>query len=104
VALAFLEHIDNDFVVNHKDFNKQNNCVENLEWVSQQQNSIHSTKNWTANPRKCKVVKISADKIITTYDSMHEAASKNNISKGNICMCCQGKRKTAGGFQWKYLP
>jgi hypothetical protein len=104
VALAFLKHIDNDFVVNHKDFNKQNNCVENLEWVSQQQNSIHSTKNWTANPRKCKIVKISANKIITTYESIHEAASKNNTSKGNICLCCQGKRKTAGGFQWKYSP
>jgi hypothetical protein len=42
VATAFLPNPNNLPVVNHKDFNKQNNAVDNLEWVTQQENAQHS--------------------------------------------------------------
>lgn len=41
VAKAFIPNPNNYTQVNHKDFNKSNNCVENLEWVSPQQNKQH---------------------------------------------------------------
>jgi len=39
----------------------------------------------------------------TTYRSGLEAEEQTGISRGNICGCCTGKRKTAGGFTWRYI-
>ena len=38
----------------------------------------------------------------TIFNSMEDACRKYNISKSNLCNCCKGKRRTAGGFHWEY--
>lgn len=40
--------------------------------------------------------------IIAEYDSILKASIKTGVQKQNICKCCKGERKTAGGFIWKY--
>ena len=45
VAINFIENCLNKPEVNHKDCNKSNNDVSNLEWVTPKENSIHSAKN-----------------------------------------------------------
>lgn len=42
VAMMFIPNSNNEDEVNHKDFNKQNNTVNNLEWVSHHNNILHA--------------------------------------------------------------
>jgi hypothetical protein len=39
---------------------------------------------------------------IASYDSIQEAALINNIDNGDIGKVCKGRRKTAGGYIWRY--
>lgn len=41
--------------------------------------------------------------IIGVYDSARQASYELGINRGNICSCCNGKKKVVGGFKWKYL-
>lgn len=45
VAESFISCPDRSFQVNHIDGNKKNNCLSNLEWVTQSQNTLHAYEN-----------------------------------------------------------
>lgn len=44
IAIAFIPNPQNKKFVNHKDGNKQNNKIDNLEWVTKIENELHSTR------------------------------------------------------------
>jgi hypothetical protein len=89
VASAFLEN-PNDFPdINHKDENKENNCIDNLEWCSRKYNTQYSNNR--------KVLCIETGRI---FNNMAEAKEWCGV---NIGRCCKGERKTAGGYHWKYV-
>lgn len=114
VSIAFLENIDNKPQVNHKDGNRSNNNIDNLEWVSCSENIKHAFRELGRTPSHTgmfgklhhnarAVVQLSMDGVfIARYDAQHEAYRITGISQGNIGACCRGERKSTGGYKWKY--
>ena len=96
VAEAFIPNPDNLPQVNHKDENKQNNCVNNLEWCDAKYNINYGTRiERISKPVYC----IELDR---TFKSQVEAARELGINQGNISSCLTGKLKTVGGYHFRY--
>lgn len=105
VAIYFLENLDNKREVNHKDGNKLNNNVDNLEWVTPSENQKHRQKilGKTKTSQR-KIGKFNKDHVlIEEYPSIVDAAKSFGKSRVNIDNALQGKQKTAYGFIWEYL-
>lgn len=123
VAIAFIPNPENLPQVNHKDENRHNNSVENLEWCSAKYNMNYgeggktrhlkidyskpvyvenAKRNGAIQSRP--VLQFSKEGVlINRYTSGKEAHRQTGISHSHILECCAGKRyKTVGGFIWKF--
>lgn len=98
VAFTFLDDVEGKNYGNHKDENKLNNNVNNLEWTTNRENVVHSTG------RKVHQININTNKIINTYKSLACAALVFNKKNGTQAFgrVCQGIRKTCYGYKWQY--
>lgn len=105
VGIHFIKNPKNKPYINHLDANKQNNVYNNLEWCTQSENIQYAYDNKTKiapHQRKVGQYTLSHD-LINTWDSLTEAERQTGIFESNIYKCCRNKRKTAGGFIWKYI-
>ena len=124
VATSFIVNSKNLPQVNHKDEDKLNNCVDNLEWCSARENMNHGTrlkrqlsscKNYyesdmikeiaIKNGKKVMKPVLQLSKsgvVIARYNSVKEAGMVNGILPTKICDALKGRHKTSGGFVWKY--
>lgn len=108
VAKAFIPNPENKKTVNHKDGNKRNNHVDNLEWMTNLENMRHGfekgllTNKYASESRKRKVAQIGTEGVVVNvFDSIQEAEDITKIY--NISAVCRGVRPRAGGYQWKYV-
>lgn len=106
VAEAFIPNPENHSVVNHKDEDKTNNRVDNLEWCSQYYNVTYNNIQFRSKAKRRKVVVQMTldDKIVAEYDGAREAARQTGFSQGNISCACRGEAKYLNvyGYHWKY--
>lgn len=120
VAMAFIPNPLSLPQVNHKDENKRNNTVGNLEWCDNKYNAKYSAalhperaKNRTySNTRKgttykrrlttpiyqCKM----DGEIVKKWENSREIFVKTGMSDWSISECCRGNRKKAYGFKWRF--
>lgn len=134
VGEAFIPNDDpeNKTEINHKNYRRYDNRVENLEWVSRQENIEYSydnifteennkkraegtKKKWedqeyrekiraaVIESRSKPVEQYNIDgELIGTYPSATAAQEATGIDRTNICHALKGEQKTAGGYKWKY--
>ena len=120
VGAAFIENPNNFPQINHKDENKSNNNIINLEWCNAKYNSNYGTGKTRAvlNADKIKRVantdykaigvktqkkvnQLSTDgKFIRVWEGMTIAAT--GARQGGISNCCSGRTHSSGGFLWRY--
>ncbi len=120
VAQAFITNPDNLPQVNHKDENKENNCVWNLEFCSCSYNTNYGTRNQKVSEKMTngklskKVLQYDLEgNFIREFPSLMEVKRQFGYELNNISKCCRGgyfdKRRNkwvnvsqSQGFKWRY--
>lgn len=101
VATAFIPNPHGLPEVNHiREFDKDDNSIENLEWCTSKYNTNYGTRTERVKEKQSKkVVCIETSKV---YLSILDVERKLGLAQSNISKCCKGQRKTAGGYHWQY--
>lgn len=111
IAITFLPNPNNLPCVNHKDENKLNNCVDNLERCTYQHNNVwknrlaKSLETFNANPKnRRKVYQYTKDgAFIKEYESVKEATKEMGLKHSSgIYLSCNHNNCYARGFKWSF--
>lgn len=102
VALTFIPSIEGKPFVNHKDGDKTNNFIENLEWCNCYENIHHAMEVLHCDFNKTKKKKVRCLENNKVYESACQVERELGIPNGMINRCCNGLRKTTKGLHWEF--
>ena len=104
VSQAFIPNPDNLPEINHCDEDKTNNSVENLEWCDRKYNHNYGTRNQRVADKTSKqVLQYTKDgEFVREWKSTKDVQRNLGYYHSLISECCNGKRKSAYNFIWKY--
>ena len=104
VAQTFIPNPDNLPEVNHKDENKENNSVQNLEWCDRKYNQNYGTGIQRMAEKKSKQVLqfTKSGEFVREWKSAMDVQRTIGYFNNSISNCCNGKLKSAYGYIWKY--
>ena len=100
VAMTYIPNPDNLPQVNHKDENKENNALPNLEWCDGSYNINYGSRNKRVSQTLSKPV--FCVELNKTFDGASAAARELGLDNSHIIKCCKGKQKTCGGYHFIY--
>lgn len=92
--------------INHKnEFEKTNNHISNLEWITREGNLKYGTRTERIAKALSKPVaqKTKDGELVKIWSSLHEIQRQTGWNCGNISACCSDKRKSAYGSIWEYI-
>ena len=115
VAETFLDEPKNNnikYVVNHKDSNRQNNCVDNLQWATYSENSLHGYRyGYMENTRQA-VIKSNTKhyvvydrnrKFVATFYGLDKVAKFIGFCESTACNHKKNGKPTKNGYYIKEL-
>lgn len=101
VAEAYIPNPENLPQINHRDENKTNNCLQNLEWCDSKYNANYGTRN----EKISNSLKIPILQYTLNGEFVREWPSASDVGRevsGHISSCAKGSRKSAYGYRWVY--
>lgn len=109
VAQHFIPNPEFKKEVNHKDGDKSNNHVDNLEWCTRLENEKHAWHTGLKSMKganhfnSCPIIQMTIeDQVVGRFINGTDMETRTGLNRSVVQRCCRGKIKTAYGYKWKY--